>query len=201
MLTIALTAAAGLTLGLGTTAAHAVVIEAVGTPNTTDVPSPGDLGTAQVGTVDSAFGDTGTPAGGTNAQVGFSQAGAGGSERRAVAEFDISDAETPGITADIAAATQILLTFSGAAITSTGGADFTIVGNAVSAGEDGDITVSDFSTAGVQLTETFQFSSVSNGDSLTFDVTAFVKADSLAAQQFSGFRLQSSASRADKWLQ
>ena len=182
---LALALAGGLAVTGFATDASAVTIEAVGTPNTTDVPSPGDLGTAQ--SSDSAFGDTGTPAGGTNALVGFAS-----NTRRAVAEFDIS-----GITADINDAQQIILTFirdsGGSDTSSTSGTisaanDFTIIGRALSANENGDIDNDDFGSAGVLLTETFQASSIARGDSISFDVTSFVKAD--VGQTFTGFRLE-----------
>jgi hypothetical protein len=162
-----------------------VIIEAVDDLNTTDVPSPGDLGT--LNSPGSPFGDTGTGAGGTNAKVGDDDTG--GLNRMAVAEFDIS-----GVRTEIANASKIVLEFEvydpdGVA----GGPLFTIEGYAfdTNAGENGDIDTDDDTVSAVLLSETYDASTLGVGDTISFVVTTWVKADGADnGNLYSGFRLQ-----------
>ncbi len=208
------------TLGLGfaSTGHAALITEAVGTPNTTNAPSPGDFGTAKDdkggnATGDGSFGHTGTGAGGTLAQVGF---GGNDEERRAVAEFALNSPGT--VRGDIASAPRVILELvisnDPSGFASASGIDG-IVALAVTdnAAEDGDITAGDYHAAASAplsfvdasgnllgtLLGGSAIDALGIGDIIRVDVTADAKAEALDVtvdNLFAAYRIQLSGTAA-----
>ena len=218
--TLSLTALAGLALGLGATTANAAFIEAVETPNSSsDSPSPGDLGTTEDGPDgnslgDNHYGDTGTPAGGTNARLGIrnSSVGDNDAELRAIAEFalntDLSDDSSTQVRDAINAGARVVLEFDVADIQGTPTFTFEAVNVLAEGNENGQLSDDDYhATAGpalfvvdslgnVTTDQSVDASTLTVGSTIRFDVTADAKIESLntIANAFAGYRLQNTVS-------